>query len=93
MPTLNPELNQLLRLFYLALGADVGLVMTHSVVKALLDSEGARHSFFEVQWPWAGFPALGSSGLRRAHFSNRKSNSSTSNLIEEPPWLAQQSKM
>ena len=43
----------MLRLFYLAIGADVGLVMTHSVVKALLDSEGARHSFFEVplQWP------------------------------------------
>lgn len=38
----------MLRLFYLAIGADVGLVMTHSVVKALLDSESARHSLFEV---------------------------------------------
>ena len=42
MPTLNPELNQMLRMFYLVIRADVGLVMTHSVVKALLDSEGAR---------------------------------------------------
>jgi hypothetical protein len=48
MPTLNPELDQMLRLFYLVIRADVGRVMTHSVVKALLDSEGARHSFFEI---------------------------------------------
>jgi hypothetical protein len=38
----------MLRLFYLAIDADVGLVMTHSVVKVLLDSEGALHSFFEA---------------------------------------------
>ena len=38
----------MLRLFYLAIGADLGLVMTHSVVKALLDSEvrGTRSLWF-----------------------------------------------
>ena len=48
MLTFGLELNQMSRLFYFAIGADIGLVMTHSVGKALQDSEGARHSFFEV---------------------------------------------
>ena len=49
------------RLFYLAIGADVGLVLTHSVVKALLDSEGRGTRSVR-------FLALAMSGLSSAWF-------------------------
>jgi hypothetical protein len=57
----------MLRLFYLAIGADVGLVMTNSVVKTLLDSEGARPSFFQV--PCSGRVPHPSRFLRRVRYS------------------------
>jgi len=95
MPTFNPKLNQMLRLFYLAIGADVELVMTHSVVKALLDSEGARHSFVEV--PCSGyertFQRLVLQDFAKRIFPTENLVLRPSNLIKEPPCLAHQLRM
>jgi len=83
----------MLRLF--AIGADVGLVVTHSVVRALLDSEGVRHSFFEV--PCSGyertFQRLVLQDFTKRIFSTENLVLRPSNLIKEPPCLAHQSRM
>lgn len=47
-PTLDAGVNARLRLFYVAMGLDDGLITTHGALKKLLDGRGVRYALFEV---------------------------------------------
>ena len=47
-PALDASVNSKLRLFYLAIGTDDGLITTHGAVKKLLDDKGVKYTLLEV---------------------------------------------
>jgi enterochelin esterase family protein len=47
-PALDAGVNARLRLFYLAMGIDDGLITTHGALKELLDDRGVKYALFEV---------------------------------------------
>jgi hypothetical protein len=47
-PTLDAGVNSKLRLFYLAMGLDDGLITTHGAMKGLLQEEGVKYTLVEV---------------------------------------------
>jgi enterochelin esterase family protein len=47
-PALDAGVNARLRLFYLAMGLDDGLITTHGAIKKLLQEKGVKHTLVEV---------------------------------------------
>jgi enterochelin esterase family protein len=47
-PALDAGVNARLRLFYVAIGIDDGLITTHGALKKLLDDRGVKYALFEV---------------------------------------------
>jgi enterochelin esterase-like enzyme len=47
-PALDAGVNSKLRLFYLAIGTDDGLITTHGAMKRLLDDKGVKYTLVEV---------------------------------------------
>ena len=47
-PALDASVNARLRLFYLAMGMDDGLITTHAAIKRLLDDKGVKYALVEV---------------------------------------------
>jgi len=47
-PALDAGVNARLRLFYVAIGIDDGLITTHGALKKLLDDRGVKYTLFEV---------------------------------------------
>jgi enterochelin esterase family protein len=47
-PALDAGVNARLRLFYVAIGVDDGLITTHGALKKLLDDRGVKYALFEV---------------------------------------------
>src|SRR5512143_547581 len=47
-PALDASVNSRLRLLYLAIGIDDGLITTHGAMKKLLDDKGVKYTLFEV---------------------------------------------
>ena len=43
-----PASNARLRLFYVAMGTDDGLITTHAAIKKLLDDKGVKYTLVEV---------------------------------------------
>jgi enterochelin esterase-like enzyme len=48
VPNLDSSVNARLRLFYLAIGTEDGLITTHGAVKRMLDERGVRYTSVEV---------------------------------------------
>jgi len=46
-PKLGPDNNSRLRLLYIAIGKDDGLIETHNVVKSILDQKGVKYTLVE----------------------------------------------
>jgi enterochelin esterase-like enzyme len=47
-PALGASVNSRLRLFYLSIGIDDGLITTHGAMKKLFDEKGVKYTLFEV---------------------------------------------